>query len=182
MARPSDVEGGRDDWNTSGDWIFGNYQPARPVRMAPGASGQGGGGGLAAMLAPQGTRTSSSVVSHPFTGLQALLESSILGRLMKDQPSVGLKGGGIAYGHLEDPYGRLTTTTNTYRPAAVAPPRNRGLGQQLQNPFNMTKVLDENGWPVEAFPGPWTKTGRRSDGSEMQYTNGGGENIANPYL
>lgn len=175
------IGGGR---NPDGSTVNGgrpySWNPAQPaVKMD-------GGGGLAAMLAPGGTWTSKMESTHPFTGLQDLLSSSILGRLMSQKGQEGgeirgLQGGGVAWNHLEDPYGRVQTTTNTFQPAVV-PPRKKfgGLADQLGNVF--TKNPDANGWPIEANPGPWVKNGLRSDGTPMQYTNGGGQNIANPYL
>lgn len=161
-----------------------NGQPL-PGRGAPPVQSGGRGGGIGATVAP-GSWTSTTVSGHPFKGLQDLLQSSILGRLMSQRGVEGsevrgLQGGGIAWNHLEDPFGRMTTETNTFRPGAVAPPRKRML-DQIQAPGVFQKVLDENGWPKEAFPGPWVKNGLMSDGTPTQYTNGQGQNIANPYL
>lgn len=160
-------------------------QPIHPGAM-PGGGG-GVGAGIGGLVQPTGYWTQATTSTHPYQGLQDLLSSSILGRLMSQRGVQGseirgLQGGGIAWNHLEDPYGRLTTTTDTFhRPAApVQPPRTGGLAGLLQPA--LSKVLDENGWPVEAFPGAFRKTGRRSDGTPMQYTNGQGQNIPNPYL
>lgn len=166
-------------------YSYGRFNPGGPA-----GAGQGGGngGGVAAMLNPTGSWSSSTVNTHPFQGLQDLLQSSILSRLM-DQRGVagsevrGLQGGGVAWNHLEDPYGRLSVTTDTFKraPAAVLPPRNRGgIGGQIGSVFS--KVLDENGYPVEAFPGPFHKIGLNADGSPTQYRNAQGGNIPNPYL
>ena len=163
----------------------GNPLPGRgPV---PGLPGGGGGGGMGATVAP-GSWSTNTVSSHPFKGLQDLLQSSILERLMSQRGMEGteirgLQGGGIAWNHLEDPFGRLTTETNTFRPSPlVQPPRRNRLVDQIGAPEVLTKVLDENGYPVEANPGPWRKNGLRSDGSPMQYTRADGTPIDNPYL
>lgn len=171
----STVNGGRPySWD-------GSPLPGRgPV---PGAGG--GGGGMGATLAP-GSWSTKTTTSHPFQGLGDLLQSSILQRLMSQRGMEGseirgLQGGGIAWNHLEDPYGRLITETNTFRPGAVAPPRRRMI-DQIGAPEVLTKVLDENGWPVEANPGPWRKTGYDSDGRPSQYTRPDGTPIPNPYV
>lgn len=160
----------------------GNPLPGRgPI---PGMGG--GGGGVGATVAP-GSWSTSTVSSHPFKGLQDLLQSSILERLMSQRGVEGtevrgLQGGGVAWNHLEDPFGRLTTETNTFRPGPMVQPPRKRLLDQIGAPGVFEKVLDENGWPKEAFPGPWVKNGLRSDGTPMQYTNGQGQNINNPYL
>lgn len=180
------IGGGRNPDGTTvngGRPISWNGLPLRPM---PGVGGGGGGRGLGAMLAP-GSWTSATTNSHPFQGLQSLLQSSILSRLMSQRGVEGseirgLQGGGIAWNHLEDPYGRLTTTTNTFRPGALpAPPRKRLLDQVQASPV-LTKVLDENGYPVEANPGPFKKIGLNADGTPTQYKNAAGQNIPNPYL
>lgn len=169
--------------STAPNPALGTNPVAPPVRLDEGAGRRGGG--LAAMLAPSGSWSSRSVNSHPFQGLQGLLESSILSRLMSGAgqeggATRGLEGGGLAWNHLEDPFGRLTKQTETWNPAAaVVPPRNR-MAPQLGNYF--TKSLDANGWPVEANPGPWKKTGYQSDGTPTQYRTGAGAPMANPYL
>lgn len=114
---------------------IGGWPAAPPVPLQT-----GGGGGLARLLAPQGSWSSRTTSSHPFHGLQALLESSILGRLMsqagKEGSEIrGLDGGAVAWNHLENPYGRMETTTNTWQPAAVRPPRKNRLAPQLENFF-----------------------------------------------
>lgn len=170
------VNGGRPiSWD--GNPIKFDQNPAR-----------GNGGGIAGLLQPQGYWTQTTTNTHPFQGLQDLLSSSILGRLMSQRGVEGseirgLDGGSIAWNHLEDPYGRLTTERNVFnRPAMpIMPPRNRNVGGGGAGEV-LTKVLDENGWPVEANPGPWRKNGLRSDGTPMQYTNGQGQNIPNPYI
>jgi hypothetical protein len=185
-GRYTPIGGGR---NPDGTTVNGgrpySFNPvADPVRMG----GGGNGGGLAAMLQPSGTWTTKTESTHPFSGLQDLLTSSILGRLMSQHGQEaaeirGLQGGAVAWNHLEDPYGRVQTTTDTFRPPAVAPPRKRfgGMADQLESVF--TKVLDENGYPVEAYPGPMIKNGRQSDGTPTQYRHGvTGAPIPNPYV
>ena len=116
--------------STAPNPALGTNPVAPSVRLDEGAGRRGGG--LAAMLAPSGSWSSRSVNSHPFQGLQGLLESSILSRLMSGAgqeggATRGLEGGGLAWNHLEDPFGRLTKQTETWNPAAVMPPRRRLL-------------------------------------------------------
>jgi hypothetical protein len=187
-GRWTPIGGGR---NPDGTTVNGGRPYSWDGNPLPGRGGvqnggNAGGMGAGATIAP-GSWTSTTVSGHPFKGLGDRLQSSILERLMSQRGQEGteirgLQGGGIAWNHLEDPYGRMTTETNTFRPgAAVAPPRKRLL-DQIGAPGVFEKVLDENGWPKEAFPGPWRKNGLRSDGAPMQYTRPDGTPIANPYL